>query len=70
MEDAGFAGLPSKEDTTEREATAKPGVMSPDRTGHKVNLDSKAMDLQSLLISLLRDNPRGMTIKVSVDLQS
>ncbi|KAK4791641.1 hypothetical protein SAY86_032054 [Trapa natans] len=63
IEEAGLAGQPSKEDATERETGPKPGGMSPDRSGHKLNLDSKTTDLQSMLISLLKDNPRGMTIK-------
>ncbi|PKI43534.1 hypothetical protein CRG98_036069 [Punica granatum] len=64
-EDAGPSGQLSKEDTTtaEREIPTKPSVMASDRSGHKVDIGSKPMDLQSMLISLLKDNPKGMSIK-------
>lgn len=36
-----------------------------DKTARKVNLDAKPTDLRSMLISLLMENPKGMSLKVS-----
>lgn len=70
-EDAGPAGHLSKDDRTvfEREITAKRSGLATDWSGENI-LGSEPVDLQSMLISILRNNPKGMSIQVSLDVRS
>lgn len=67
-EEVTLAQSKSKENTTNTEKEfqnkAASAVSVRETPGHKGNFGTKPMDLESMLISLLSGNPKGMSLKV------
>ncbi|OMO66355.1 hypothetical protein COLO4_30609 [Corchorus olitorius] len=63
IEDAMHPSVKSKESGSEKEIPTRVTTAVREMAGHRGNLGDKPMDLQSLLITLLKENPKGMSLK-------
>ncbi|OMO70859.1 hypothetical protein CCACVL1_18622 [Corchorus capsularis] len=63
IEDAMHPLVKSKESGSEKEIPTRATTAVREMAGHRGNLGDKPMDLQSLLITLLKENPKGMSLK-------